>query len=349
MTIKRILSSNFVLCPLLLMAIFFLSIPWAFAADKAIELKLSHWIPGETEFSKTIFEPVVEYINKNSGGRLHCTLYAGGALGGPGEQYEMVKNGIAEIAYLVPTFEPGVWPLSEMMGMPITFPNNRLAAEATLATYDRILKKEYSDIINFGIYRTGDMYINLTKKKVTKLEGLKGLRIRSTGGMTTLGLRALGVAPIAMAPPDMYLAMERGVVDGACNTYSFMDTYKMYEITKYTVEFGMGTGVCAFIMNKETWNKLPDDLKKVVSDAAKLGTRLNYEYPDNGLKKYRAKMTETGEVYPLSASEQIRWYNVIRPEIHKWASNLDKKGKKGTKTLDIFREECEKRGFDFPY
>ena len=336
-------------CLVLVIAASLLMAACAPAAEEVIELKISHWIPGATEFSQTIFDPVVDYINENGGGKIHATLYAGGALGGSGEQYEMVKEGIAEIAYLVPTFEPGVWPLSEMMGMALTFPNNKLAAEAALATYDRILHEEFTDIISFGVYRTGDMYLNLTDKKVTSLDDLQGLRIRSTGGMTTVALEALGAVPVPMPPPDMYLAMQTGVVDGAVNTLSFMETYKMSEVTKYTAVFGLGTGVCAFIMNIETWNKLDKDSQRVVTEALKLGTKLNYEYPDNIAERSIQKMKATGEYYELSPAEYQRWYDAIRPAYHKWAADLDAKGKKGTQTLDIFREETEKRGFNFPY
>ena len=79
---------------------------------EAVDLKFAHWIPGETHFSKTIFNPIVDYINANGGGKVTMTQYSGGALGGPGEQWEMVKEGIADIVYFVPTFEPGVFPLS---------------------------------------------------------------------------------------------------------------------------------------------------------------------------------------------------------------------------------------------
>jgi len=321
----------------------------AAAPEKVIDLKLSHWIPGETHFTKSIFNPVVDYINEHGGGRVTSTHYPGGALGGAGEQWEMVLEGIADIAYLVPTFEPGVFPLSELMGMGITFPDNKIAGAASLATYERILYKEYTKVKAFGVYRTGDTYINFVDKKVTKLEDMKGLRLRSTGGLTTVALEALGSIPVAMPPPDMYLSMKTGVVDGAGNVPSFMITYKMHEVTKYTVMFGIGTGTCVFIMNLDTWNKLPKDLQQVVQEACDLGTRLNVEYPDTIQVDARALMEQTGEYYPLSPAEMERWYDAIRPEYHKWVADMDAKGLEGTKTLDIFREECEKRGFDFPY
>ncbi len=126
-----------------------------------------------------------------------------------------------------------------------------------------------------------------TNKKILSIDDFKGLKIRAQPLYVPL-LKALGATPLTMPAPEIYTAMERGVVDGFMWPKVGMISWGLQEVTKYVVEpsiFRMGQAV---LMNMDKWNKLPKDMQdlfsEVMQDIEYIGTMRNImigEYEDN--------------------------------------------------------------------
>ncbi len=107
-----------------------------------------------------------------------------------------------------------------------------------------------------------------TNKKIEKLDDFKGVKIRAQPLYVPL-LKALGATPVSMPAPEIFTAMERGVVDGFMWPKVGMISWGLHEITKYVVDPPiLHMGSCT-AMNLASWNKLPIDLQDVVMDAMK--------------------------------------------------------------------------------
>jgi TRAP-type C4-dicarboxylate transport system substrate-binding protein len=349
METKRIIGIMSTLCLVLMVTgLPLLGVHAEAASGKAIELKFAHWMPPGSEFVKWAFWPFVEEINTRGRGRIHVTEYGGCALGKPFDHLDMVEKGIAEFAYITVTWSPGRFPLTDVLGLPVNYPDNKVAHEISTAVYDRILHKEFDTVYAFAAGQTPQQYLNLTKP-VKTLEQLKGLRIRDPGGIQSRVVKALGAVPVMMPVPDVYLSLDKGVIDGAVMTPLMTHTYKFYEVTKFTLKFPLGCALSAMIMNKDAWEKLPADLKIIVDSAGRKFEFYKMIYQDYFMERDMGELAAVGPVYSLPPEEAKRWHAPIRAVVEKWVAEQEGKGLPAKEVVSIFREECKKKGVAFPY
>jgi TRAP-type mannitol/chloroaromatic compound transport system substrate-binding protein len=109
-----------------------------------------------------------------------------------------------------------------------------------------------------------------SNKKATKMADFKGMRVRTPGWYMDI-MNNLGASVSPLPGGEIYLALERGVIDAA-EFSSPAINYPMGfdEITKYVIQPGVHQpGIqCALFFNKEAYDKLPDDLKWIINIAA---------------------------------------------------------------------------------
>lgn len=300
------------------------------ASEKPLELRFAHWMPPGSEYVNWFIKPFIDEVNRRGKGKIHITEYGGCALGKPLDHLDMVEKGIADFAYITVSWYPGRFPLTEVLGLPVSYPNNKVAFEISTAVYDRILKKEFGTVHAFAAGQTPEQYINLTRP-IKSLEDFKGLKIRDPGGIQTRAVKALGAVPVMMPVPDVYLSMNRGVIEGAVMTPLMTHMYKFYEVTKFTLKFPMGCALSSVIMNKDVWNKLPGDLKAIVEAAGRKSEMYKMTFQDYFIERDMGEMAAAGPVYTLPPKEAERWYARLQPMVKKWASELEAKGYRQTR------------------
>jgi TRAP-type C4-dicarboxylate transport system substrate-binding protein len=108
-----------------------------------------------------------------------------------------------------------------------------------------------------------------TVKKVTSVDQLKGLKIR-TSPMYVDFLKALGATPISTSPGDVYQALERGVVDGFMWPLFSIRGYGWHEVSKYVVGPPFYKVSHPLLMNAKKWDGLPKHIQEVLMEALRL-------------------------------------------------------------------------------
>ena len=110
-----------------------------------------------------------------------------------------------------------------------------------------------------------------SNKKASKMSDFKGMRIRTPGWYMDI-MTQLGASVTPLPGGEVYLALERGVIDAAeFSTPAINYPMGFDDITKYVIQPGVHQPSCqsAFFINKDSYNKLPADLKWIVDIAAK--------------------------------------------------------------------------------
>jgi TRAP-type C4-dicarboxylate transport system substrate-binding protein len=194
-------------------------------------------------------------------------------------------------------------------------------------------------------WHCGNPTLLITREKISSLEDAKGLRIRGFG-MVSESLKLLGMTPVNLPAPEVYTALERGVIDGASGLQmDWVMSMRMYEVAPYITSPGMGIYVSvATAINKNLWNKLPEDLKGIFN-------QLGEEFPKKSIEiimALNAKWIEQGlkggaKVYALPKGEMERWKNIVTPKIWEdWLKSREKPGLPLRETRDKFRELLKK-------
>lgn len=108
-----------------------------------------------------------------------------------------------------------------------------------------------------------------TKRPVMGPNDLKGLKLRMPAGPEWLLLgQSLGVSPVPMGMPEVYLALKTGAIDGQENPLSIFSAAKLYEMSEQVVLTSHLVQPVFFSVAKPFFDKLTPAQQKAVRDAA---------------------------------------------------------------------------------
>lgn len=314
---------------------------------KPVELSLNLIIPKVHPRYQQITKPWIEKLEERAGGRLKITPYFSGALSPIKENYESVVKGVADMGvcfFSVTRY----WPLSQLIEVPYptrpTCEGNSSVLWHLYETFPEV-RAEWEDVKVLGFTATPPFYIWLTKNPVRSLKDLKGLKIRTGGSFGTPIAEALGFSPVKMGMGDLYSGLEKGVVDGCMVPVDAVVGRKVYEVVKYCTEVELGLAAFFWVMNKDTWDNLPPDIKKVFDDlsGAWLVDFAGKTYDKIAQEDRKILIAKGIEFISVSPEEKARWEERLKTVASEYATKLDAKGKPGTKVLsELLRQAAAK-------
>jgi TRAP-type transport system periplasmic protein len=134
-------------------------------------------------------------------------------------------------------------------------------------------RKTVADKMGIAILAThylGTRQVSLRQKRPVKGPvDLAGVKMRMPAGPEWLLLgRTLGVTPVPLGMPEVYLAMKTGTVDGQENPLSILNAAKFYEVSEQIVLTAHMVQPVFFAIAQPVWDKLNADQKKALGDAA---------------------------------------------------------------------------------
>lgn len=247
----------------------FLSSALALAAGavsaEPVKLKLAMF-SADTEMTwVAVIKPWADQVNAAGKGIVEIDEFPNGALGKAlPEQSQIVLDGVADIAFVIPGVTPGRFPENEVMDLPGLFRDTR---EATLV-YTRIMQKKlmksFDKYVVIGAMGTPPFEID-SRTKVTNLADLKGKKIRVTNPSQSATMKALGAVPVLMPVNEIPEAIGRGTIDGATEFPGPMFDFGIDRVTKYDYFLPVGISSLTILMNKAKYESLPQDARDVLA------------------------------------------------------------------------------------
>ncbi len=209
-----------------------------------------------------------------SGGRLDIKVFSAGELVGAMETFDAVSKGSAQVGHDWPGYWKGK---NENFVSFASVPFGLDAEGYNIWLYERGGLEQMQDLygrfnlVAFPGGQGGQEMGLFSNKKATSMADFKGMRLRTVGWFMDI-MNQLGASVTPLPGGEVYLALERGVIDAA-EFSSPAINYPMGfdDITKYVIEPGVHQPAiqCAVFFNKEAWESLPADLKWIVKIAAK--------------------------------------------------------------------------------
>jgi TRAP-type C4-dicarboxylate transport system substrate-binding protein len=244
-----------------------------------VTLKVSHFLPPNSNYQKGVLEPWCDKLAKDSGGKLKCQIYPAMQLGGtPPQLADQVKNGVADIVMTSPSYSSGRFPYTEALEQPFTLPPGGLAGSKAMWDYSqRFATKDYADFRLLAMFSGSGVIMSTSSKPILTVDSFKGVKLRSPSRSAAKLLTALGGAPVNMPPAQITEAVSKGVVDGAMATWELVPAVKLQEVTKYhmqgpTNQPAFTQNPLVMLMNKAKYDGLPPELRAVLDRAS--GTAL---------------------------------------------------------------------------
>ncbi len=301
-----------------------------------VNIRMAHFMPQNSWQSEKMFNAWKEAVEEQSDNRIAVTVFPAQTLGKAPAGYDNAVNGIADIAWTVQGYTAGRFPLSQILELPGLFETGAVGSCAFQKLYNSgALDKEYEEVKVLYVHTHSPGHLHTKDKKVTSLDDMKGLKIRRPTDVVGGLISEMGAEPIGMPAPTIYQNVQRGVIDGYMLPWSAVNSFRTYEVSKQHLEFPFYSLSFVTAMNKNTYNNLPDDLKKVIdaNSGMKWAVNAGQGYDDADIVGLEKIKSTGGVINTLSDVEKEKW-SVISDEVSQaYIAKLDGMGLPGSKTF----------------
>jgi len=307
-----------------------------------INLKLAIHVPPQHYASK-VFGQWIDELAKRSGGRVKVTLYPGQSLGKIPDEWNMLKSGISNIGWILPMYFPGTFPLADVSDLPYLMPEGKRDLSILNGIFDKFLNKQFEEVKVLWPGWMGFPQLH-TKKPVNKMEDLKGMQIRCPPGPLLQAIEKLGATPVQIPSPEVYNALDRGIVEGCVIPWEGCKSFKFYEVVKYHTAIDIACGMNVAAINLKTWNGLPPDIQKIFNDLSPWAQKLFTDSANADDENAISIIKKAGNtIIYLSPQEKVRWMEATKPVVDAWAAKINARGLPGTAIVEEMRRLAAKK------
>ncbi len=318
-------------------------------AAQDVTLRIHHFLPAPAPVPKNFITPWAEKVTKEAGGKLKVEVYPAMQLGGrPPALIDQARDGVVDIVWTLPGYTPGRFPGTEAFELPFVPASAEATSQAAWDFYEKYLKKEFESVHVIAVHVHGPGLLHVKGNGVSKLEDLKGLKLRGPTRQATALLAALGATPVGMPVPAMPEALSKGVIDGTVIPWEVTTPLKVAQLvqshTNFTGSRGLYTSFFVFAMNKAKYDALPADIKKVIDansgkEASKWVGRVMDEGDAPGIAAAKAA---GNKMITRDAKETARWKEASAPIAEAWVKEMSGKGYPGPDMLKDAKEMIAK-------
>ena len=313
------------------------------AMAQGVTLKLHQFLPAQANVPKLVLDVWADNVEAASDGRIEIQRFPSMQLGGtPPQLIDQAIDGVADIVWAVVGFTPGRFPRTEVFELPFMVSDARAASSAYWQMFETHMKDaDFQDVKILGTWVHGPGMLH-TKDPVNVPGDLQGMKIRGGSRMVNQLLENIGATPVGMPVTAIPEGLSKGVIVGTTIPWEVTTALKIPELVNNHTEFdGPAIYNLTFVlaMNKDKYESLPDDLKKVIDDNSGLefsifagGTQSDADGPARQLA------VENGNnIITISREDAAQWEELANPIYAAWVADMESKGIDGQALIDEAR------------
>jgi TRAP-type C4-dicarboxylate transport system substrate-binding protein len=314
-------------------------------AHADVTLTYSSWVPPTHHL--TIWQANwAKEVEKATGGRVKFSSLPKAPAAPPGT-FDAVRDGLVDLSYVTASYTPA----RHILPLMAELPGAADTAEVNSVAYSRIHWKyfqkvgEYKGVKLLAVWTHGPGQM-FTKKPVSGIGDVQGLKIRTGGGVAEAVANALGASAFVKPAPESYELLNSGVADGVFFPFESIVSFKLDKVIGQATVFpgGMYSSAFGFFMNEDKWNKIPKKDQAIIE-------KYSYEYAarSNGQSWDRADQVGIAalkaanvKIVPASPALAAEVRKRSAPIIDDWIKKASAKGVDAKRALDEFHAEIKK-------
>ncbi len=318
--------------------------PGSASSQSKITLTYANFPPAPT-FPCVQMERWAKEVEKRTNGKVKVQTFPGGTLLPAKNIFDGVITGTADIGNFAMSYQPGRFPVSEAVDLPVGFTS---AKAASLALLDLVEKypKEFEKVKLLTVFTCPPADF-MTSKPVRSLKDLKGMELRVSGTGAD-AVKRLGGIPVAMPQSETPEALQKGVVKGVVSSMEILKDFNFAAYCPYATDTSLFVVTFAVVMNKDKWNAMPADVKKVLDDLKREQAEWTGRYVDDHVKEALAwsKQKYKHQVINLPAADKAEIPKLVQPMIDDYIKRVSAQGLPGEQIMqDLYklRDKYEKQ------
>ncbi|MEM7693807.1 MAG: TRAP transporter substrate-binding protein [Pseudomonadota bacterium] len=237
----------------------------AAAADTT--LRVSNWLPPSHPIVADIIVPWGAAVEEATEGRVTVEVMAA-PIGRPPAQYDLVRDGAADIGFGVHGYTPNRFGLTTIAELPFLGDSSEKLSVAYQEVHDEFFAdaNEHRGVKLLGVFVHGPGGIYTVGDAVTSMADAEGKKMRVGGGLANMVATRLGFVPISAPAPQVYEILSNRVADGILFPPESVPFFKIDTVLKNgtAVPGGLYNTSFFMIMNEASWDGLSDEDKAAI-------------------------------------------------------------------------------------
>lgn len=323
-----------------------LALAAAVPASAQTQLRVDSWLGPVNAMNASVLPQFVKAVEEGSQGRVKISI-SFPPNPNPATFLDRLSDGISDIMWGFHGYNSNRFLLTQIVELPGLDANCEQSAVAYQRIHERFLESagEHKGVKLLSVFTHGAGVLH-TRQAVTRFDQLKGLKIRTAGGVNSEVANALGFVQVPAPANKVYEIVSQGVADGSLMPFESKEGFKLKEVAPYSLVYpgGFYYGSFWMAMNQAKYDKLSkadrDAIDKISGEAlARVNGKAWDEYDENGRKAGLA----AGNTYTVAAPDFAKQLaERLAPIEIAWVESATKKGIDGRTALDALRAEVKK-------
>lgn len=276
--------------------------------------------------ANVVVQKLKEDLSKQSKGEVEINLFLGGQLGAENVGLNQIQMGAVQTGVIAGTVVSVIEPKVNAWLLPFIFRDmgdvEKLIASPAAEEIAISLEKKGLKLLGLTTYG----FFNLMHKNkfIMNVEDFKGLKLRVIPVPILVDIyKTLGASPTPVAFPEVYTALQQGVVDGTDASYDTANASKQYEIAKYFVLSNHIHGTFFYLANKKWFDGLPKSIQAMLTEGFKKAAKDCIAIYAKNDAELKAKFEKAGVVIkPLPNTNREALKKATYPVHEKYRSSI---------------------------
>lgn len=235
------------------------------AQDNPVELRLAHWVPPTHPVQVHGMTQWAESISEASGGSITVTIYPAQQLGQAGDHYDMARDGIADIAFVNPGYQPGRFPVIAAGELPFLVNNAKGGSAALDAWYRNYAEQEMADVkyCLAHFHSPGTFH---SRRPIRVPADVSGMNVRPAHATMANFITELGGQNFQVSAPESRDALERGIADAITFPWNSIVLFGIQDAVSYHLDMPFYATTFAWVMNQAKYDSLSEGQRQVMDE-----------------------------------------------------------------------------------
>lgn len=304
------------------------SVAWA---QQTVTIRYSNWLPPKFFLWEQVLQPWMAEIEKVTEGRVKVEVLPK-VVGTTASQFDVVRDGLADMSFLVSSYTPGRFVLTEFGELPLLSSDAKTIAPLFDGLYRKHLAQynEFKGVEILSIVTISPSQVFTRTKQVKSLDDFKGLKMRSPTSGTTAFLEMVGGVPINKASTEAFEMLSTGAIDGQLTQANTVVGFNQVELTKHALLLpgGVSNAVNIVAINSGKWAEISAQDQKSIMDisAGKLAGSWGAAYSKAEDDANEALKTAGYTVEDASPELLAQLRDLVKPIEQAWVERAKAKG-----------------------
>lgn len=311
----------------------------ASGAQAQTTIRVASFTPEGAVGVRFVMKPWMEAVQAELGDQVDMQAFWGGSLGpNPFDQFDLVRDGVVDVAWVLPGYTPGQFPQMSVTELPFTVESGEEGSVVAWRLHEAGLIDGLDDVHVITAW-TPDITNVFLNEPVESLEDLAGMSLRTAGSTQAMFVEAIGGAPQTLGSVEANEGMQRGTIDGQLQGWTGMNTFGGFAVAKAAYRVPLGASPFLLLMNKDLWDSLSPEVQAVMTKhgGEALAAAGGRAY-DELTREIMAKQKEAGLTVMEASGEDVARYSEQHAGIaDSWAEATPN----GRETLDAYKRLIE--------